>query len=64
MGTVVTGSDGAVFSAPAADSQATAVSLDFDIPADGPYVIGMVTDATVAGSSALQIIAHLQMRNA
>ncbi|NOS70041.1 MAG: hypothetical protein HOP33_08930 [Verrucomicrobia bacterium] len=63
MGTVVTGSNGATFTVPAADSQGTAVSADFALPADGVYVIGIVTTATVAASSHLHVSAMLQYHN-
>ena len=63
LGTVVTGSNGATVSAPAADSAGNLVGSDFAIPADGLYVIGVVTTATVAASSHLHLNAQLQMRN-
>lgn len=37
---------------------------DFALPADGLYVIGVVTTATVAASSHVHLNAQLQMRNA
>jgi hypothetical protein len=64
LGTVVTGSNGATFSAPAADGLLNAVSADFALPADGHYVLGVVTTATVAASSHVHISASLQLRNA
>mgnify|MGYP000264016713 CR=1 FL=1 len=63
LGTVVSGSNGASFTTPAADSMATATSSDFAIPADGFYCIGVVTTATVATSSLVQVQAELQARN-
>lgn len=63
LGTVVNGSNGATFTAPAADGLLNAVSADFALPADGHYVIGVVTTATVATSSHVHIIAQLQFRN-
>jgi len=63
MGTVVSGSNGATFTTPAADSLGTAVSADFALPADGVYVIGVVTTATVAASSHLHMQALLQYHN-
>lgn len=64
MGTVVSGSNGAAINTPAADSHNVAVSADFALPADGFYVIGVVTTATVAASSHLHLSARLQIRNA
>lgn len=64
MGTVVSGSNGSVFTAPAADSMNNGVSSDFALPADGYYVLGVVTTATVAASSHLHINAQLQVHNA
>ena len=64
LGTVVTGSNGATYTAPAADLLGGAVGADFVIPADGHYVIGVVTTATVAVSSHVHLHAQLQMRNA
>ena len=63
IGTVVTGSNGATFTAPAADSILTAVGSDFAIPTDGHYVIGVVTTQTVATSSHVHLSAQLQLRN-
>ena len=62
LGTVVTGSTIA-FTAPAADSANQGVSSAFAVPADGYYVIGVVTTATVAASSHLHLNARLEMRN-
>jgi hypothetical protein len=64
LGTVVTGSNGATVSAPAADSHSDLVGSDFALPADGLYCIGVVTTATVATSSHLHLSATLQLRNA
>lgn len=63
LGTVVSGSNGATVSAPAADSANDLVGSDFAMPADGLYVLGVVTTATVATSSHLHLNAQLQMRN-
>jgi hypothetical protein len=63
LGTVVSGSNGATFTAPAADSAGTAVGSDFALPADGLYCIGVVTTATVATSSHVHISAQLQAHN-
>jgi hypothetical protein len=64
LGTVVTGSPPAAVAAPAADSSNVATGSDFALPADGHYVIGVVTTAAVAASSHLHLSAVLQMRNA
>lgn len=64
MGTVVSGSNGSVFTAPIADSMNNGVSSDFALPADGYYVLGVVTSATVAASSHLHFNAQLQAHNA
>jgi len=64
LGTVVTGSDGATFTAPAADGLLNAVGADFALPANGHYVIGVVTTAPPAANSNIQITAYLQMHNA
>lgn len=64
IGTVVSGSDGATFTAPAAGGLLNAVGSDFALPSNGHYVIGVViTDAPVANSN-IQITASLQMHNA
>lgn len=64
LGTVVTGSNGASFSAPAADGLLNAASADFALPANGHYVIGVLTTAAPAANSNIQLTASLQMRNA
>lgn len=64
LGTVVSGSNGAVFSTPAADSLLQAAGADFALPADGHYVIGMVQTGTVAASAHIHFSASLQIRNA
>ena len=63
IGTAVTGSTVAINN-PAADSHTASVGSDFALPADGIYVLGCVTTATVAASSHLHMSAALQMRNA
>lgn len=63
-GTVVAGSNGAAFTTPAADQSLTAVSSDFDFPADGFYVLAVLTTETTATNSHLHLQAQLQMRNA
>lgn len=62
IGTVVPGSNGATFTTPAADGLLGAVGADFAMPADGHYVIGVVTTTTQAASSHVHLIAYLQMR--
>lgn len=62
-GTVVTGSNGAVVTTPAADSSNNAVGSDFAIPADGWYALCCVTSATIATSAHTHITCELQMRN-
>lgn len=63
IGAAVAGSNGAVFLAPAADSSLTASGSDFAIPADGWYVIGLVTTSTVAVAAHVHCHAQLQARN-
>lgn len=64
IGAAVSGSNGATVSAPAADSHSNLVGADFALPANGLYVIGVVTTATVATASHLHFNAQLQIRNA
>jgi hypothetical protein len=47
----------------AADSQNALVSADFDLPADGFYVLAVVTSGTMATSSHVHISASLQIHN-
>jgi hypothetical protein len=63
LGAVVTGSNGATFTAPAADQSLTANGSDFALPANGWYVVGVVTTATVATSALVHCHAQLQYRN-
>ncbi len=63
LGSVVSGSNGAVFTNPAADGLLNAVGSDFAIPSDGHYVIGVVTTGTIATSAHVHISAQLQLRN-
>lgn len=63
LGTVVSGSNGATISTPAADSSNNLVGSDFAIPAAGFYCLGLLTTATIAASSAPCFNAQLQMRN-
>ncbi len=64
LGSAVTGSAATIITAPAADSSNVVVGSDFALPADGHYVIGVLTTATVAASSHLHMSALLQMRYA
>jgi ubiquinone biosynthesis protein UbiJ len=63
LGTVVTGSNGATFIAPAADAMLQNQSADFAVPANGFYVIGVVTTSTVAANAHIQMTASLQYHN-
>lgn len=63
IGAAVAGSTVAI-NTPAADSSNVAASADFALPADGHYVLGVVTTATVAASSHLHMSIALQLRNA
>lgn len=64
IGSVVAGSNGATFTAPAADGLLSAVGADFSLPSNGHYVIGVLTTAIPAANSNIQFNASLQMRNA
>jgi hypothetical protein len=64
IGTVVSGSNGSTVSTPAADSQNSLVGSDFTPPADGQYIIAVVTTATVAASAHVHLNAILQMHYA
>lgn len=63
-GTLVTGSACATVTTPAGSSMASVVSSDFALPADGLYVLAVVTTATVATASLVHIHGHLQVHNA
>jgi hypothetical protein len=63
LGTVVAGSQ-VTFTNPAADSANAGASADFALPADGHYVLGVATSATVATSSHAHVSAQIQMHNA
>jgi hypothetical protein len=63
IGTAVTGSTFTI-TAPAVDSMNIGVGSDFALPANGHYVLGVVTTAAVAASSHLHLSASLQLRNA
>lgn len=64
IGTVVSGSNGATVSTPAADSQNSLVGSDFALPSDGQYIIAVVTTATVATSAHVHLNAQLQVHYA
>lgn len=63
LGTVVTGSTSAA-TAPAADAHVSGASADFALPADGFYVIGVVTSGAIATSAHVHLSAQVQARNA
>lgn len=63
IGSAVPGST-TTFTAPAADAQLGQAGADFALPANGHYVIGVVTSAAVAASAHLHLSAQLQTRNA
>ena len=63
IGAAVGGST-AVVNTPAADSMNALAGADFALPADGHYVLAVVTTATVATSAHVHVSASLQMRNA
>lgn len=63
LGTLVTGSATTTVTAPAANSMTSVVGADFALPADGVYVLGVVTTAIVAVASLVHINAQLQLRN-
>ena len=61
IGTVVTGSNGATFTAPAADGLHQTVGSDFSLTGVAAhYVIAVVTTATVAASAHIHLAAQLQ----
>jgi hypothetical protein len=62
IGAAVAGST-TTFTAPAADAQLGQASADFALPANGHYVIGVVTSAAVAASAHVHLTAQVQMRN-
>lgn len=64
LGTVVSGSNGAAFTTPAADGLLQSVGADFALPADGHYAIGVVTTATIAASAHVHMLAQLQLHYA
>lgn len=62
LGTVASGSTVEI-NEPAASTVAAAVGSDFTIPADGAYVLGVVTSATLTNNSAVLLSAQLQTRS-
>lgn len=52
------------FTNPAADSLLSGASTDFALPSDGPFIIGCVTNQTMATNALVHINAQLQIRNA
>lgn len=63
IGTAVTGST-VTGTNLAADSANLLVGADFDVPADGQYVLAVVTSATMATNAHVHISASLQLRTA
>lgn len=65
LGTVVSGSNGGslTFTAPAADGMNHGEGADFAIPADGYYVLGVLTTASIASLAHVHMNVKLQMRN-
>lgn len=63
IGAAVSGST-VTFTTPAADGLLDQAGSDFALPADGHYILGVVTTATVATSAHVHISASLQMHNA
>lgn len=62
LGTVVSGSTVAIAS-PAASTVTSGVGSDFNIPADGLYVMGVVTSATLTNNNVSLVNMSLQTRN-
>jgi hypothetical protein len=62
LGTVVSGST-VEFNEPAASTLTQGNSGDFTIPADGAYVIGLVTSAELTAKSAIVVNGQLQTRS-
>ena len=65
LGTAVTGSTIAFSSASmTASSRLQNVTADFDVPADGMYVLGVnIAGGTIGGNALLNVLADLQVRN-
>jgi hypothetical protein len=64
VGTLVAGSNGAVFTASGPDFQGTRVSAEFDVPASGFYILAAVESAAlVPVNGYVGMNATLQMRN-
>lgn len=62
LGTVIAGSPLEI-NEPAASTVTQAVGSDFTIPADGAYLLGVVTSATLTTNSWVNLSAQLQVRN-
>lgn len=52
-----------LFTAPAADSLLSGASVDFAFPADGHYVLGLVTTGVIAASAHVHLSAALQLHH-
>lgn len=63
LGTVVSGSNGASFTTPAADGLLDAVGSDFSLPSDGHYCLGVVTTSTIAASAHVHMVVSLQIHH-
>jgi len=63
VGSVVTGSAPTILNTPAGSSMTVITGSDFTPPADGIYCIGIITSATIATSSLVEINASLQVHN-
>lgn len=62
LGTLVPNSK-AEFSEPPASTVSTVTSSQFEVPADGAYALGVVTNGTMTNNSAALLSAQLQVRN-
>lgn len=62
VGAAVAGST-TTFTAPLVDAILAQVGADFALPANGHYVIGVVTSGAIAASAHVHMTAQLQMRN-
>lgn len=62
LGTVVSGSTVAIAS-PAASTPVSGVGTDFNVPADGQYVLGVVTSGTLTNNNLSQLSAQLQLHH-
>lgn len=62
LGTVVAGSNGAVATTPAVDTTVTATGVDFALPANGTYAVGVVTSLLMPALAHVQMNAVIQTR--